>query len=44
LSEEQAYLMLRNTSRRRRKPMAELAKEIIETQLASPPVRQPGTA
>jgi GAF domain-containing protein len=44
LSEEQAYLMLRNTSRRRRKPMAELAKEIIQTQLPSPPPRQPGTA
>ena len=44
LSEEQAYLMLRNTSRRRRKPMAELAREIIETQVASPPARHPGTA
>jgi GAF domain-containing protein len=30
LSEEQAYLMLRNNSRRRRLPMAELAREIIE--------------
>jgi GAF domain-containing protein len=44
LSEEQAYLILRNTSRRRRKPMAELAKEIIQTQMPSPPLRQPGTA
>ncbi len=44
LSEEQAYLMLRNTSRRRRKPMAELAKEIIETQLPSPAVRHASTA
>jgi GAF domain-containing protein len=40
LSEEQAYFLLRNTSRRRHKPMAELAKEIIETQLASPLARQ----
>jgi hypothetical protein len=30
LSEEQAYLMLRNNSRRRRMPMVSLAKEIIE--------------
>jgi len=32
LSEEQAYLTLRNTSRRRQTPMVEVAKEIIETQ------------
>ncbi len=44
LSEEQAYLMLRNTSRRRRTPMAELAREIIETQLPNPPVRHVRTA
>jgi GAF domain-containing protein len=44
LSEEQAYFMLRNASRRLRKPMVELAKEIIETRLPSPPARQPRTA
>jgi len=31
LSEEQAYLLLRSNSRRRRMPMVNLAKEIIET-------------
>jgi two-component system, response regulator PdtaR len=35
LSEEQAYLLLRNNSRRRRIPMAHLAKEIIETSQAA---------
>jgi AmiR/NasT family two-component response regulator len=30
LSEEQAYLLLRNNSRRRRIPMVNLAKEIID--------------
>lgn len=44
LSEEQAYLTLRNTSRRRRKPMVVLAKEIIDAQLQSRVTRQPGTA
>lgn len=34
VSEEQAYTMLRNNSRRRRIPMAHLAKEIIEECLA----------
>ena len=31
LSEEKAYLYLRNTSRRRRIPMAEVAREVVET-------------
>jgi GAF domain-containing protein len=44
LSEEQAYLMLRNTSRRRRTPMADLAREIIEAQSPNPPVRHARTA
>jgi GAF domain-containing protein len=39
VSEEQAYHILRNAGRRRRQPMAELAREIIETQLLSPLVR-----
>ena len=34
LSEEQAYLLLRDNSRRRRIPMANLAKEIIEASVA----------
>jgi hypothetical protein len=38
LSEEQAYLLLRSNSRRRRMPMANLAKEIIELYV------QPGAA
>jgi GAF domain-containing protein len=38
LSEEEAYLMLRTNSRRRRIPMVSLAKEIIEAQLQSPPL------
>ncbi len=33
LSEEQAYRLMRNNSRRRRVPMANLAKEIIESSL-----------
>ncbi len=33
LSEEQAYRLMRNNSRRRRVPMAKLAKEIIEASL-----------
>ncbi len=44
LSEEQAYLMLRNTSRRRRAPMARVAKEIIENHLLRNPARMPRTA
>jgi len=41
LSEEEAYLLLRNYSRRRRVPMAHLAKEIIETYVPAgdPPYR-----
>jgi two-component system, response regulator PdtaR len=44
LSEEQAYMHLRNTSRRRQTPMVELAKEIIETQTLRRAVRQAATA
>jgi GAF domain-containing protein len=44
LSEEQAYLMLRTNSRRRRVPMVNLAKEVIEAHLASPPQRRFQTA
>ena len=44
VSEEQAYHILRNASRRRRQPMAELAREIIETQLLSTLVRRSGAA
>jgi GAF domain-containing protein len=40
LSEHQAYLFLRSESRRRRLPMAELAREIIETQFRGPAVRR----
>ncbi len=36
LSEEHAYLLLRNTSRRRRLPMAEVAREIVENVFAKP--------
>jgi len=41
LSEHQAYLFLRGESRRRRVPMVELAREIIETQFRGPAVRRP---
>jgi len=39
-SEERAYLTLRNNSRRRQKPMVELAREIIDNQTLRRPVRQ----
>ena len=44
LSEEKAYLTLRNNSRRRQRPMVELAKEIIDNQMLRRPVRQPAGA
>jgi GAF domain-containing protein len=44
LSEEQAYLTLRNTSRRRKTPMAEVAKEIIESQILRRSQRQAAVA
>jgi GAF domain-containing protein len=40
LSEHQAYLFLRSESRRRRLPMADLAREIIETQFGGPSGRR----
>lgn len=40
LSEHQAYLFLRSESRRRRVPMAELAREIIEAQFQEPAARR----
>ncbi len=40
LSEHQAYLFLRSESRRRRVPMVDLAREIIETQFRGPAVRR----
>jgi GAF domain-containing protein len=40
LSEHQAYLFLRGESRRRRVPMVDLAREIIETQFRGPTVRR----
>jgi GAF domain-containing protein len=40
VSEHQAYLLLRSESRRRRITMADLAKEIIETQFRSPAIRR----
>jgi GAF domain-containing protein len=39
LSEHQAYLFLRGESRRRRVPMVDLAREIIEAQFRGPAVR-----
>ena len=41
LSEHQAYLFLRGESRRRRVPMVDLAREIIEAQFRGPAVRRP---
>jgi GAF domain-containing protein len=40
LSEHQAYLFLRGESRRRRVPMADVAREIIESQFRGPAVRR----
>ena len=40
LSEHQAYLFLRSESRRRRLPMVDLAREIIETQFRGPSGRR----
>jgi GAF domain-containing protein len=40
LSEHQAYLFLRSESRRRRVPMVDLAREIIETQFGGPAARR----
>jgi GAF domain-containing protein len=40
LSEHQAYLFLRSESRRRRVPMVDLAREIIEAQFRGPAVRR----
>jgi GAF domain-containing protein len=40
LSEHQAYLFLRSESRRRRVPMVDLAREIIESQFRGPAVRR----
>jgi GAF domain-containing protein len=40
LSEHQAYLFLRSESRRRRLPMVDLAREIIEAQFRGPAVRR----
>ena len=42
LSEHQAYLMLRAESRRRRLPMADLAREIVEAQFQGPFARRSG--
>jgi AmiR/NasT family two-component response regulator len=40
LSENQAYLLLRSESRRRRVSMVDLAREIIETQFRGPGVKR----
>ena len=44
LSEEQAYILLHNTSRRRKIPMANLAKEIIEAHVQAAGARRLKTA